>query len=89
MICKVVDLVAQPKPKRRHQTEFMVCEILFGVGFALLLPRFFGLDGVLYSMPAADILTALISAAVIAKTYAEMREKSAHPANSTLIRRRL
>ena len=67
----------------------MVREILFGVGFALLLPRFFGLDGVLYSMPAADILTALISAAVIAKTYAEMREKSAHPANSTLIRRRL
>ena len=29
----------------------MVREVVFGVGFALLLPRFFGLDGVLYSMP--------------------------------------
>ena len=36
----------------------VVREIVFGVGFALLLPIFFGLDGVLYSMPAADILTA-------------------------------
>ena len=78
MICKVVKPAAQPKPKRRHQTEFRVREILFGVGFALLLPRFFGLDGVLYSMPAADILTALISAAVIAKTYAEMRERKSN-----------
>ena len=29
----------------------MVREIVFGVGFALLLPLVFGLDGVLYSMP--------------------------------------
>lgn len=29
----------------------MVREIVFGVGFALLLPLFFGPDGVLYSMP--------------------------------------
>ena len=28
----------------------MVREVLFGVGFALLLPRWFGLDGVLYSI---------------------------------------
>ena len=26
----------------------MIREVVFGVGFALLLPRFFGLDGVLY-----------------------------------------
>lgn len=39
----------------------MVREIVFGVGFALLLPIFFGLDGVLYSMPVSDILTAIIS----------------------------
>lgn len=31
----------------------MVREVVFGVGFALLLPRFFGLDVVLYSMPAS------------------------------------
>ena len=32
----------------------MVREVVFGVGFALLLPVFFGLDGVLYSMPVSD-----------------------------------
>lgn len=47
----------------------MVREVLFGVGFALLLPRFFGLDGVLYSMPVSDVLTFVISAIVIAYTY--------------------
>lgn len=52
----------------------MVREIVFGVGFALLLPVFFGLDGVLYSMPASDILTAVISAIIIAKTYKELSD---------------
>lgn len=52
----------------------MVREIVFGVGFALLLPRFLGLDGVLWSMPLSDTLTALLSAAVIARTYKELRE---------------
>ena len=39
----------------------MIREIIFGVGFALLLPVFFGLDGVLYSMPISDVLTFIIS----------------------------
>lgn len=43
----------------------MVREVLFGVGFALLLPLWFGLDGVLYSMPVSDLLTFLICMAVI------------------------
>ena len=47
----------------------MLREVVFGVGFALILPLFFGLDGVLYSMPVSDILTFLISAAVIFSTY--------------------
>ncbi|MBQ6676157.1 MAG: MATE family efflux transporter, partial [Ruminococcus sp.] len=46
-----------------------VREIVFGVGFALTLPMFFGLDGVLYSMPVSDVLTFIISAIVIVKTY--------------------
>lgn len=50
----------------------MVREIVFGVGFALLLPIFFGLDGVLYSMPASDVLTAIISVIIIAKTYRQL-----------------
>ena len=50
----------------------MVREVVFGVGFALLLPIFFGLDGVLYSMPLSDILTALISGIVIILTYKQL-----------------
>ena len=50
----------------------MFREVVFGVGFALLLPVFFGLDGVLYSMPVSDILTFIISAVIIGKTYQEL-----------------
>ena len=51
----------------------MVREVVFGVGFALILPIFFGLDGVLYSMPVSDILTFLISAVAIIYTYKTLR----------------
>ena len=47
----------------------MVREVVFGVGFALLLPLFFGLDGVLYSMPVSDVLTFIVSLFVILYTY--------------------
>ncbi len=50
----------------------MIREVVFGVGFALLLPHFFGLDGVLYSMPVSDVLTAVISAVLIVKTYKQL-----------------
>ena len=51
----------------------MIREVVFGVGFALLLPRFFGLDGVLYSMPVSDLLTFVIAAFLIRGTYRELR----------------
>ena len=50
----------------------MVREIVFGVGFALLLPRFFGLDGVLYSMPVSDVLAFIISLCLIIRTYRQL-----------------
>ena len=50
----------------------MFREVVFGVGFALLLPVFFGLDGVLYSMSVSDVLTFAISAVIIRKTYREL-----------------
>lgn len=53
----------------------MIREVVFGVGFALLLPMFFGLDGVLYSMPVSDILTFLITAFVIVATYKTLQTK--------------
>lgn len=52
----------------------MLREIVFGVGWALILPMFFGLDGVLYSMPVSDILTAIASAVVIFMTYRQLSE---------------
>ena len=53
----------------------MVREIVFGVGLAMTLPLLFGLDGVLYSMPVSDILTAVLSAIVIGITYKQLSEK--------------
>lgn len=50
----------------------MFREVVFGVGFALLLPVFFGLNGVLYSMPVSDILTFIISIVIIYQTYHEL-----------------
>ena len=50
----------------------VIREILFGVGLALLLPVFFGLDGVLYSMPVADILTFVVALFLIIRTYKEI-----------------
>lgn len=52
----------------------MIREVVFGVGFALLLPTFFGLDGVLYSMPVSDFLTFLIAAFLIRSTYRTLSE---------------
>ncbi len=55
----------------------MVREIVFGVGFALLLPVFFGLDGVLYSMPVSDLLTAIVGFVIILHTYRQLDAKAA------------
>ena len=50
----------------------MIREVVFGVGFAILLPKFFALSGVLYSMPVSDVLTFAVAAVLIAKTYREL-----------------
>ena len=53
----------------------MLREVVFGVGFALVLPLFFGLDGVLYSMPVSDVLTFVIAVFLIIGTYKELNRK--------------
>ena len=58
----------------------MVREVVFGVGFALLLPAFMGLDGVLWSMPLSDILTFVISVIAI---FCTVRELSAPDGEKT------
>lgn len=50
----------------------MIREVVFGVGFALLLPVFFGLDGVLISMPVSDVLTFAVAVFLICRTYREL-----------------
>lgn len=50
----------------------MIREVVFGVGFALLLPVFFSLNGVLYSMPVSDILTFIVAVFLIRGTYKEL-----------------
>ena len=52
----------------------MVREIVFGVGFALLLPQYFGLDGVLYSMHLSDLLTFIIALYLICKVMKEFNK---------------
>ena len=55
----------------------MIRELVFGVGFAIVLPVFFGLDGVLYSMPVSDVLTFLLAAFLICGTYKQLNGKEA------------
>lgn len=47
-------------------------EIIFGVFLPIILPVFFGLDGLLYSFPIADLLTFVAAAFIIRRTYKEL-----------------
>lgn len=47
-------------------------EIIFGVFLPVIMPVFMGLDGILFSFPAADILTFIIAAVIIGKVYKEL-----------------
>ncbi len=54
----------------------MTREIVFGVALPILMPMLWGLDGILYSFPAADILTGILAFFVIASTYRELGENA-------------
>lgn len=47
-------------------------EIVFGVSLPIIFPMFWGLNGILYSFPAADIITFIIALIVIVKTFREL-----------------
>ncbi len=75
---KACFIFMQAMGKAKESTMLsMVREVVFGVGFALILPVFFGLDGVLYSMPVSDFLTFMIAALLIRQTYKELSVKEA------------
>ena len=54
----------------------LVREIIFGVFLPILLPRFFGLDGVLYSFPTADVLTFLLTIVIVVRVYQDLNQGS-------------
>lgn len=50
----------------------MTREIIFGVFLPVIMPMFMGLDGLLWSFPAADLLTFVIAIFFIRQTYKEL-----------------
>ena len=57
-------------------TVSLTREIIFGVFLPIIMPIFMGLDGLLWSFPAADILTFVIAAVIIRKVYKELSAES-------------
>ena len=49
-------------------------EVLLAVPLVMLLPKAFGLMGILYSMPASDILTFFASGFVLLRTDRQLRK---------------
>lgn len=71
---KACFIFLQPMGKAAASTALsMIREVVFGVGFALVLPLFWGLDGVLYAMPVSDVLTFIVAAFLIVRTYQELK----------------
>ena len=56
----------------------MVREVVFGVLLPIGLPVLFGLDGILCSMPLAELLTAFIAVFVIRSTCRELSAPASH-----------
>ena len=50
----------------------VIREVIFGAGLTVVMPIFMGLDGVLWSMPASDALTFIVSVLVIVMIYREL-----------------
>ncbi len=55
----------------------MTREVIFGVFLPIILPIFFGLDGILWSFPLADLLTFFVALVFIRQTYRELSEPPA------------
>ncbi len=53
----------------------MTREIVLGVALPILMPMIWGLDGILYSFPTADILTFIVAFIVILRTFGELTSK--------------
>lgn len=54
----------------------LVREVVLGVTLPILLPKWFGLEGILFSMPAADIVTFAIAVWMIRTIYRQLDENT-------------
>jgi len=57
--------------------QIFIQQMIFGVGLTVLMPALpfiYGLDGLLWSMPASDLLTFIISLIVIVKVYKQLED---------------
>lgn len=54
-------------------------EIISGVFLPILFPLIWGLDGILYSFPVADILTVILALFFIGQTYRRLNTAEAVP----------
>ena len=54
-----------------------VISLLVGALYNIVDQLFFGLDGVLYSMPVSDILTAVLSVVIIIRTFRSLKTENA------------
>lgn len=77
MICATINkgtfIYLQSLGKALESTVLsLIREIVFGVCLPIILPLFMGLDGVLWSMPAADLMTFIIAAVLIIRTMKEL-----------------
>ena len=53
-----------------------VISLLVGALYNIVDQLFFGLDGVLYSMPVSDILTAVLSVVIIIRTFRSLKTEN-------------
>ena len=53
-----------------------VISLLVGALYNIVDQLFFGLDGVLYCMPVSDILTAVLSAVIIIRTFRSLKAEN-------------
>lgn len=54
----------------------MARELVFGVVLPIVMPMLWGLDGILFSFPTADILTFIIAIFIVGSIYSELNSRS-------------
>lgn len=59
----------------------MMREIAFGIAMPLIMPIFFGLDGIPYFMPVSDVVAFVVALFVIANTVKTLRRGAQEPEN--------